>query len=225
MVIRRSFRAVFFAILPIAFTVSAGSCRQVLNIEERELVATGGSGGASPFSCETYCATIISVCVGVNTQFSTEAACLNYCSTYPLGTEDDTIGNTLGCRLNVLKAGQAMIEPGECAAAGPAGNGACGSNCDSYCTSIMSICPDAFETKGDCTTFCPDILSCGDYGFDPEGTTPDNPTLQCRIYHLTVAARDGISPANPTSSQALHCPHAAGEGICVHDPAAVCPAD
>jgi hypothetical protein len=138
------------------------------------------------------------------------------CSTYPAGTLEDESGNTLGCRIHVLETSKAMIELSDCAAAGPGGNGVCGQNCDAFCESMVTVCPEGFESVGDCLALCETLIECGTYSVDP-GVTPDNPSIQCRLYHLSAAAVNilGATPGEQTSAQQKHCPHAQGDTECI----------
>jgi hypothetical protein len=189
-------------------------CRQILGIEEREL---------DPLSCERYCELIDEVCAGSKLQFASLEACMGMCSTYPEGTLEDQTGHTLGCRLRLLDSRGAGIESSECAAAGPGGNGVCGDDCESLCTSMKEVCPQNVEYP--CATECAALISCGDY-FVPD-PSPDDPSVQCRLYHISAAAIGLQSSGGAlTDSQDTHCPHAIGEGACVvPDPpdTAMCP--
>lgn len=201
-------------------------CRQILSIEEREFdptLADAGSDAPEPLSCEAYCLLIAEVCTGANVQFSSDAACLGLCSTFPVGTLDDTGGNTLGCRIHLLETSKAMIESAECAAAGPGGNGTCGTNCESYCASMETVCPGSFDTPADCLAECEPLPDCAPYAV-PE-ITPDNPSKECRLYHMSVAASNilGADPGTLTPSQQKHCPHATGETECIPDSGNPCP--
>lgn len=209
-----------------AVGVHAG-CREILSIEEKEFdpsLADGGTDGATdPLSCAAYCDTIEALCTGNRRQFASRDACIGLCSTYPKGTLEDETGNTLGCRIRMLEAGDA-IETSECLAAGPGGDDQCGSNCKSFCASIVTVCPGSFESTGDCETECAEWIKCGDYYVDPS-VTPDNPSIQCRLYHMSAAAigilekEDGMS----TPAQDKHCPHAEGITECIVDSGISCP--
>lgn len=225
----RRARALFGAAFLGALLASAalfGGCRDVISFEEREFdpsLADGGSDGATPLTCEGYCALIDEVCTGPNAQFSSVDACLPFCSTFEVGQAGATSGNSLACRIQHLEATKAMPEGSDCAAAGPGGDGVCGSNCESYCTGMMALCPATFETVGDCTAACDPLIECGPYAVPAK--TPDDPSIQCRLYHLSAAAVGFLDkePGIDTSAQITHCPHASGLTECkeVADP--VCP--
>ena len=176
-----------------------------------------GSGhGTEPLdpTCADYCAVVTTACTGEYAQYEDEAACLTYCETsaaLPLGTSDDTSGNTVGCRM--YHAGVAATDTGDgsaaglhCPHAGPTGANVCGTWCDNYCHLAMGNCTDGdvlFESADACETVC------AGYAADGEAGDAGGDSVQCRIYHLGVAGTpDGAS---------VHCPHGAedGGGVCV----------
>lgn len=172
-------------------------CRQVLGIESR---------GSDNLTCDDYCTSIATACGAQGTlQYGSNAACLALCATFPVGTLQDDGPNTLGCRLR--QVGLIGAE-GVCAAAGPGGDGLCGSNCDSFCHSAVQVCPKDFESEEACQAICAGLPDCPSYFVDPSATTPPNQnTIQCRLYHVTAAA------LNPVT----HCPHVLGIGYCTPD--------
>ncbi len=206
------------------------ACRGVLGIEEREFDPTladgGGSGGSTAdggeddLTCAFYCDTIMSRCAEAGkAQYATREGCLGLCSTFLKGSLADTSGNTLGCRVQVAKT---AVEAADCAAAGPGGNGVCGDNCESFCASALEICPGDFASKADCLAACGMLPSCGTYSFD--GGTPNDPSIQCRLFHLTSAAVGQPSNGVTTQAQTTHCPHVGGVNECVlPDGGATCP--
>lgn len=201
-------------------------CREILSFEERELdasLADAGSDAPEPLSCEAYCALLTEVCKGGNTQFDSPEACLGLCSTFPVGALDDENVHSLGCRIHLLETSKAMIETSECAAAGPGGNGLCGSNCESYCTSTIAVCPGAFTSVSDCLETCTPLIECGPYTLP--AVTPDDPSIQCRLYHLSVAASNFLdfTGGDLTPSQTKHCPHAIGDTECIDVADPMCP--
>jgi hypothetical protein len=201
-------------------------CREILSFEEREFDPSLADGGADadaadPLSCEAYCARIQEKCTAAP-QYPSLDACLGVCLTFPVGSLDDTTGHTLGCRVHVLEA-TTTLETADCAAAGPSGDGACGTKCESYCTAMERICPDVFSGVADCLETCTPLLDCGLYT-SPAGT-PDDPSIQCRFYHLSVAA-EGLpedEDATPTTAQGKHCPHASGTTECISPGDGMCP--
>jgi hypothetical protein len=128
-------------------------------------------------------------------QYKSDTSCLNSCAAFLLGSSKDTSGNTLGCRAHY--ATLAATEPAtNCAAAGPAGGGRCGSNCDAYCALMARTCATVFEDDLQCRTDCLAMVGVDELAYR-FGASGDN--LQCRIYHATFAA-EGFPE--------LHCPHA-----------------
>ena len=109
-------------------------------------------------------------------------------------------GNSVQCRLNSARVREF---PGErrtaCPAAGPGGDGVCGSNCDGYCQLMLAECPGSFDAAS-CVQSCAATSDPG--GFDTSRIEGDS--VQCRLYHLQAAS---VSPRN-------HCPHAAGAYPC-----------
>lgn len=210
-----------------------GGCRQILSIEERQFdpaLADGGTSDAdsgptpTPLTCDAYCDLIQSLCVKDSSQYGSKDACIGLCSTFPEGTLDDKSGNTLGCRIHELESNKAMIEQSACAAAGPGGAGKCGTNCDSYCKSILTVCPGTFDSEQDCMTVCTPLIECAPY-YVAEGVTPDNPSIQCRLYHMSVASIGILNKMDgmPTDAEITHCPHALGKTECVDKPDPMCP--
>lgn len=169
-------------------------CRNVLGIQEL---------GSDQLTCDVYCDTVGKACSGTRAQYESREACMALCPTIPVGTLQDRAGNTLGCRLT-LAANIAATGEGECAAAGPGGAGQCGADCDAVCVSALAICPTDFTSMADCQAQCSPLLTCGPFHV-VAGVTPDDGSVQCRLYHVTSAAIDA-----PT-----HCPHVMGKGLCI----------
>jgi len=170
-------------------------CREVLGIETR---------GSDDLTCDAYCSSIAAACTADqdHLQYGSTAACLALCATFPVGTLEDDGPNSLGCRIR--QVGLIGAE-GICAAAGPGGDGYCGTNCASFCHSAVQICPTDFATEAACVSACADIPDCPLYAVDPNATTlPNDNSLQCRLFHLTSAALDPVK----------HCPHVLGIGYC-----------
>jgi hypothetical protein len=158
----------------------------------------GGGGGAAEPTCEAYCTAIMGACTGENQQYKDEASCLGACGAFDIGTADDTSGNTVGCRLYHAgaAAGDAALH---CTHAGPGGNGACGANCEGFCTIALAACTGDNEQYADeaaCMAECNAFDATEPY--DVTDTAGD--TFACRLYHLTVAATDA-------NSAMVHCAH------------------
>ncbi len=161
------------------------------------------SGGASESgagdgpSCEQYCELIEDHCSGDLAQYSGSTVCGATCALVPPGTEDDVLGNTLGCRIHHTILAAEQPEP-HCFHAGPAGDDTCGATCESFCTVALQACtddlavwPDAEACIADCTMFAD----------DPKytATIADGDTFACRLKHLTLA----------TLQPEVHCEHIA----------------
>jgi len=95
---------------------------------------------------------------------------------------------------------QQTNEPGGavdyCAHAGPGTNGACATNCESYCMLFAGACTAEFPTTDECVAKCKGLTDT--HGFDVN-TNYYNDTLQCRLVHTSAAT---VTPSE-------HCPHAA----------------
>jgi hypothetical protein len=146
-------------------------------------------------------------CVGdsVN-QYSDDKSCLNVCSTFPVGKVGDMSGNSLECRAYHAAAAKAGNPSIHCAHAGPTGGdldpadlmpGPCGDGCEAFCNLALQICPATFDGQQDCRAQCQKFGA----SFKPYSTqdTTGN-TFACRMYHLSVAARDATTAL-------VHCPH------------------
>jgi len=135
--------------------------------------------------------------------------CMTACSAFPLGTDADTAGNTVGCRAYHAGAASSAAAT-HCPHAGPTGGGMCGSNCEAYCNLTAKACTGAnalsFSDYGTCFTICNNTYDMSGKNL-PLDTT--GATVQCKIYHATVAG-------NSTANAAIHCPHTSqsGDGHC-----------
>lgn len=150
-------------------------------------------------TCEDYCKVVVKNCSGANSQYADEAACVAYCkqmAKLPLGAAGDKAGNTVGCR--TYHAGAAAMDPAtHCVHAGKSGGNVCGSWCDNYCQLAEANCTAGnalYSVASDCPAKCAAASAAGKAG-DTSGDS-----IQCRIYHLSVAGIDA-------SSATTHCPH------------------
>lgn len=142
---------------------------------------TDPTGGA--LTCDGYCGLIASNCTGAVTQYGMTDFCMKSCEAFPVGSTTDTSGNTLGCR--TYHAGAAPMDPAlHCPHAGPGGAGACGSNCDGFCSIAMHACPDAWPGLPECMAACGMFMDTETYDASDVGGN----TLACRLYHATAAA-------------------------------------
>lgn len=157
--------------------------------------------GLAPL-CDRYCDTVMANCTGVDAVYKTRIVCMDICAALEPGTAGDQEGNTVECRLSNANLAETTGETSaHCSNAGPGGNGVCGSNCDGYCTEMMSICEGKFATLDDCMTACATVPDLMHY----DSSIQQGGTIQCRLYHVSAATQDAQ----------FHCPHAAGESICV----------
>lgn len=182
----------------------AAGCSTLAGIEDAKLDPQyDGGGDAGPTTpCGAYCNAVMANCTAQFQQYRDQTTCLAVCSHLPLGTAGEDTGDTVACRLTHAQAVTGTGEPGtECPVAGPGGSGVCGSNCDGYCTLMHTICADKFATIPDCETACSGVPDLGGYNSSIEGGN----SIQCRLYHVSAAS---LVPST-------HCPHAAGEAICV----------
>jgi hypothetical protein len=166
------------ALLALGAALAGGGCL----IEERPFDEQG-------VSCSAYCEAIQSKCVGDDAVYRNEDECRAVCEQIPLGHVGDEPGNTVQCRLDLLQAGDFEVGPG-CPAAGPGGNGVCGSNCESFCSLRERACgaidpndPDV-SRPGFCEASCPGLADSGTFSL---ATAASTDTLQCRLTHLSRA--------------------------------------
>jgi len=182
------------------FTVGCGDDTTTTSSGDMSVAHDLASGANAP-TCAAYCAKIQMNCAtddggGGNAQYADAATCNTYCTSaagWPAGMMGDTSGNTIGCRL--YHAGAAAADPVlHCPHAGPTGGNTCGSWCDNYCQLMAANCTgtNAVYDAATCMTKCATIPTSGQVN-DTTGNS-----IQCRIYHLGVAASD----------PATHCPHA-----------------
>jgi hypothetical protein len=174
------------------------ACNGILGIEERTL---SEEQTLAPLSCATYCEEALASCSGEFAIYASTDVCMEVCEALPLGADTDPSGNTVACRLEQARlAKQSQEFSFYCPAAGPGGDGVCGENCQGYCDLMLDICPSVFEDSAECLADCEGVPSVGLYHVP----TPEENTIQCRLYHLTSATLDSV-----------HCEHASGELKCV----------
>lgn len=173
------------------------------------VTACGGDDGDSPAidaagidtpgvqqTCANYCSTIATNCTTGLTQYSEEAACLATCAFWQPGAATDMAGNTRGCR--IYHAGVAAGAPDvHCRHAGPGGDGACGTNCEGFCTLAMGACAGQANPPYADTAAC--MTACNGFATTPtySASVTGGDSFACRLYHATAAS------TNP----ATHCPH------------------
>jgi hypothetical protein len=166
--------------------------------------------------CNTYCMHLAADCMGPNAQI-TMANCMGTCMQFPLGTQADTSGHTLGCRNYYLQAIEVQQAPPatHCPHAGPIGStvaataGVCGMTaCDDFCAIQTRVCgTDAVPITG-VTNRYTDLnacrIACATFATIPEAspTVSAGNSFACRVYHLTNAAAQTTA-----ASLNLHCGH------------------
>lgn len=155
--------------------------------------STGDAGDAQV--CTDYCELIGDHCQGDEAQYNGDALCEATCANMPVGNAGDELGNTASCR--TFHAVLAAEEPEtHCAHAGPAGDGTCGANCESFCSVALTLCDgdlSVFAGAEDC------IDTCEGFATEPaySANVPDGDSFACRLRHLTLAS---LQPE-------IHCSH------------------
>ncbi|HEY4107185.1 MAG TPA: hypothetical protein VGM44_24970 [Polyangiaceae bacterium] len=200
-------RAPFLILVLGALSSALGACQALAGIDDRSYDLD---------LCKQYCDLAQSVCTGTSQIYSTPDTCNGVCHLLAPGDPNEPTGDTVACRINQLQLAEATNEPNSaatyCPHAGPATNGACASNCDTYCSLFHAACPSQI-VPDDCQQKC---LGLEDTGSFDVNANYYNDTLQCRFVHISVAT---IMPSE-------HCPHAAlpANGPCLGmEPANVVP--
>jgi hypothetical protein len=181
--------------------------------------------GTGAVSCSAYCTAVMGTCTGFYKQYLDMSECMTACALLPAGNAGDTSGNTVGCR--TTHAGLAVtggLNP-HCWHAGPFGYGACGTECEGFCTLATSYCSvdggfavdagaPAYASVSDCMTACAGFPKIDDAdggggvgvdgGYNAAGPTGGN-TLDCREWHLDNAL--DMPGGNASIGQAFHCNH------------------
>ncbi|MEY4512932.1 MAG: hypothetical protein RLZZ450_5054 [Pseudomonadota bacterium] len=226
--------------LLVCLWVSAG-CESLIDLKDRHYEPGGTDGGPGPGpvpgptptdqECDEYCGIMLGSDGGVGScsaVYPSIGACKAVCKVMAHGDlkedqRDPSVFNTFACRR--YYATLAQTDPKQCLAAGPGGQGGCGSNCESYCALFAaSGCSDDALVKtlaqpidvASCKTKCElglrDNLTLDSAnGKDHEGNT-----VQCRLVHISNAiSYKTTAPA----SFATHCGHAAfhPKDLCVDE--------
>lgn len=172
-----------------------GGCALILGIEERAEagIIDEETGKATSELCIEYCDVVLDNCTEEHAVYAARESCLNICNALPPGESSEPTGNTVECRIRRAKS--AAMSPEEfCPAAGPGGDGGCGSNCEAWCHLLESECPGDHELLENCMASCGTIPDAEGFDVDASYTSDD---IQCRLIHLGAAADDSI-----------HCTHA-----------------
>jgi len=153
---------------------------------------TADAASDTAHSCAQYCTSIMSACTGTNQQYDSMQTCTSTCEKFPLGMPGAMSDNSKECRFT--HAGLAATAPSpHCLHAGPGGGGACGMNCEGFCSIVTATCPTQYPDMAGCMTTCAGFATTPDYNSMQTGGN----TFACRLYHATAA----------TVNAALHCPH------------------
>jgi hypothetical protein len=220
------------------------ACAAVLDIEQAKhdpsldqkggVTDAGGNGNASPL-CVQYCNTIVKACTDNDEQYVLDTSgtkstiCLDLCSKLPPGADGDTSTDSVNCRLhyaleaakvrNLMSGGEVGELDTDCRAAGPGGNGICGTNCEAFCTlagptcdgerAELTVAQKVVLNPAGCLTECHVLPDGKDYNDHTEHQSGD--TVQCRLYHVSAAQ----------TIPDFHCPHIGGASPCANPPGLV----
>lgn len=166
--------------------------------------ASGDGEPALVQACEAYCGLIDDHCGDAMPQYSGDLICQSVCERMDLGTEQDALGNTVGCRTHHAFLAARSPDP-HCLHAGPTGDGTCGAPCESFCSLALRICADGLSPWADADA-C--ISDCQMWPEEPQyrADVEDDDTYACRVQHLTLAALD----------PSTHCGHIGPDSpVCV----------
>jgi hypothetical protein len=134
-------------------------------------------------ACADYCELIVRNCQGTVAQYTDGSTCMATCQAMPLGDPASPTGNTISCRTFQAAVAEDPTR-GVCTAAGPGGDGTCGTNCESFCTAALELCPGEFASATECDQVCRGFSAAEVY--DASDIAGD--TFACRLYHLTAAS-------------------------------------
>ncbi len=203
----------------ILFSVVA-ACSNLLSIKDAEVdptfQSTGATGNPSNGTgsdtlealCGTYCDTVMAHCTMEMSVYTTKDACMAVCSHLPAGKEGDTTGNSIHCRLRSAELAEAETTF-YCPAAGPGGNGTCGTNCEALCKLTHDVCDGGlapWPDDGACESACGSLPDLGTYSTDDSKEMYEGGHVQCRLFHVSAAA---------LADAQVHCPHVGGAAPCV----------
>ena len=183
-----------------------GACQALAGIEDRTFDPADGPDAGTAQQCRDYCALAKEVCVGTNTLYASDENCLAVCALLPPGEKNEPKGNTVACRANQLGLAKQTNEPNTipdyCTKASPAGNGTCGSSCESYCSLYAAAChvdqPQLSSAQYDQPTCIAKCKGLADTKTFDVNANYSGDTLQCRLVHTSAA----------TTNPKEHCVHA-----------------
>jgi hypothetical protein len=181
---------------------------------------SGGEAGApGPVDlCPEYCDEIMAQCDGSDAQYLDRAQCEKVCGLFPQGTIGAANADTVACRLKYAQKTRYGSESEisvYCRQAGPGGDGACGGNCESFCTLMMSVCtetsagPYHFANINQCEASCAALPASTVTYSTSNPLVADGDHVQCRLFHVTSAA---MADADE------HCSHSMGLTLCEETP-------
>ncbi|WP_437649008.1 hypothetical protein [Sorangium sp. So ce362] len=165
-------------------------CHAIAGIEDRTYVPPEEQQEPAPVSeaCASYCADVMANCTGEHQAYSTLDTCHGVCAALPPGDPLEPVDNTLACRARQAGLAGRTGEPAaHCPAAGPGGDGVCGSNCESYCMLQAAACSPELDTHEECIAKCAGLPDAD--GFDVIANH-EGDTLQCRLVHVSSATVD-----------------------------------
>lgn len=165
--------------------------------------------GGVEMDCGTYCGIYMDACSDFS-QYANDQECMDHCGQWPVGTEQDVEGDTLGCRMYHVTVASGNEPSVHCPHASPSGDGVCAEeeapDCQTYCETYLGNCTGdngVYVDMDDCMTQCAPWYP---------GLVEDisRNTVGCRTYH-------GGAPA--FGDPELHCPHAGpgGADVCVFE--------
>lgn len=175
--------------------VSTGDAGDDGAVGSTGVVDDDGDAADQAEACAEYCGLVGDHCGDELAQYAGTALCEATCAQMPLGTPEDTLGNTVGCRTFHALLAAESADP-HCRHAGPAGDGTCGANCESFCSLTLQTCAGELAPYPDADS-C--IAACEGFAAEPpySADAPDADTFACRMHHLTLAA---VQPD-------VHCGH------------------
>jgi hypothetical protein len=184
---------------------AAFGCQSIIGIEDKTLT---DSCDEKCVACQDYCAAAMANCTGENAVYRTDEACLGLCNSLPLGViEEPGNENTVACRLEqAIRAGES--EPNlYCNGAGPGGGNLCGSDCESFCYLLETVCPGTYdlnnlESTDECLDKCRALRD--EPNFDVNAYY-DTDTVECRIIHLANATNDPSHCGHGDFKSTDHC--------------------
>jgi len=149
-------------------------------------------------------------------------SCISVCGTWPAGTIDDLVGNTLACRLHYVNAAeQSLVRNSRnlfCPNAALDGGGACTPaastpGCKDLCAKVQQSCRPSTETGIESSIFSTTsecLNACADLQPDTAPTLL-GPTVGCFAKHVAVATRC-TAPAVPCHLMKQQCFSATAAG-------------